>query len=83
MTSDDITNISSTCFKLNSLQLQALLAQYMPEPGEPPVSMNFIERIVVIAENMADELTRTDGREVKQCLFLFLLIKDSLIYLFL
>ncbi|BFZ25291.1 hypothetical protein BsWGS_28330 [Bradybaena similaris] len=62
--SDDITNISSTCFKLNSLQLRSLLTHYLPEPHEPPVSVAFIERVVSIAENMADELTRTDGREV-------------------
>lgn len=63
-TSDDITNISSTCFKLNSMQLRALLTRYIPDPSEPPVSPTFVERVVVIAENMADELTRTDGREV-------------------
>lgn len=62
---DDITNISSTCFKLNSLQLRALLTRYIPEPNEPPVSGPFVERVVSIAENMADELTRTDGREVR------------------
>ncbi|XP_012937979.1 afadin [Aplysia californica] len=62
---DDITNISSTCFKLNSMQLRALLTRYLPEPGEPHVSDTFIERVVSIAENMADELTRTDGREVR------------------
>ncbi|KAK0064396.1 afadin [Biomphalaria pfeifferi] len=62
---DDVTNISSTCFKLNSLQLHALLTRYIPEPNEPPVSASFIDRVVSIAENMADELTRTDGREVR------------------
>jgi afadin len=63
--SDDVTNISSTCFKLNSLQLRSLLTHYIPEPGEPAVSIAFVERVVSIAENMADELTRTDGREVR------------------
>ena len=62
---DDITNISSTCFKLNSMQLRALLTRYIPEPDEPGVSSAFVERVVSIAENMADELTRTDGREVR------------------
>lgn len=62
---DDITNISSTCFKLNSMQLRALLTRYIPEPNEPGVSSAFVERVVSIAENMADELTRTDGREVR------------------
>lgn len=47
------------------MQLRALLTRYLPEPGQPPVSDTFIERVVSIAENMADELTRTDGREVR------------------
>ncbi|XP_076444393.1 uncharacterized protein LOC143282632 [Babylonia areolata] len=63
--SDDITTISSTCFKLNSMQLRALLTRYIPDSSEPPVTPNFVERVVAIAENMADELTRTDGREVR------------------
>ncbi|XP_041354927.1 afadin-like [Gigantopelta aegis] len=64
-TADDITNISSTCFKLNSMQFRVLLMRYIPEPSEPLMSPVFIDRIVSIAENMADELTRTDGREVR------------------
>lgn len=32
---DDIPNITSTCFKLNSLQLQALLRSYHCAPDEP------------------------------------------------
>lgn len=32
---DDIPNINSTCFKLNSLQLQALLQNYHCAPDEP------------------------------------------------
>lgn len=32
---EDIPNISSTCFKLNSLQLQALLQNYHCAPDEP------------------------------------------------
>ncbi|KAL8593983.1 hypothetical protein ACOMHN_045666 [Nucella lapillus] len=63
--SDDITTISSTCFKLNSMQLRSLLTHYIPDTSEPPVSPSFVERVVAIAENMADELTRTDGREVR------------------
>ncbi|XP_062618363.1 afadin-like, partial [Saccostrea cucullata] len=59
-----ISNISSTCFKLNSLQLRELLQRYIPEPGEPPVPQSLIEDIVKVAENMADELTKNDGREV-------------------
>lgn len=32
---DDVPNISSACFKLNSLQLQALLQNYHCAPDEP------------------------------------------------
>lgn len=32
---EDIANINSTCFKLNSLQLQALLQNYHCAPDEP------------------------------------------------
>lgn len=38
---EDIPNINSTCFKLNSLQLHALLQNYHCAPDEPfipPVS---------------------------------------------
>ncbi|KAJ8314800.1 hypothetical protein KUTeg_006950 [Tegillarca granosa] len=62
---DDIADISSTCFKLNSLQLRELLQRYIPESNEPPIPQNLIESIVGVAENMADELTKTDGREVR------------------
>ncbi|XP_053396807.1 afadin-like isoform X3 [Mercenaria mercenaria] len=62
---DDIANISSTCFKLNSLQLRELLERYQPEPMEPPIPHNLIDRVVSVAQNMADELIRTDGRQVQ------------------
>ncbi|XP_052808466.1 afadin-like isoform X2 [Mya arenaria] len=62
---DDIANISSTCFKLNSLQLRELLERYMPEPMEPPIPHNLIDRVVSVAENMADDLIRSDGRVVQ------------------
>ncbi|ESO87215.1 hypothetical protein LOTGIDRAFT_210615 [Lottia gigantea] len=64
MTADDITNISSTCFKLNSVQLRCLLSQYIPEPNEPPISPNFIKKLVEIAESMADLSTKSEGRDV-------------------
>lgn len=37
----------------------------MPEPNEPPIPANLIDRIVNVAENMADEMTRADGREIR------------------
>ena len=62
---DDLASISSTCFKLNSLQLRELLENYIPEPMEPPIPHNLIDRVVSVAENMADDLIRSDGRVVQ------------------
>ena len=62
---DDIANISSTCFKLNSLQLRALLESYMPAPGEPHIPGELLQRVVAVAQSMSDELLRSEGREVR------------------
>ncbi|XP_036982004.2 afadin isoform X9 [Artibeus jamaicensis] len=62
---DDTPNINSTCFKLNSLQLQALLQNYHCAPDEPFIPADLIENVVAVAENTADELARSDGREVQ------------------
>ncbi|XP_042528324.1 afadin isoform X15 [Dipodomys spectabilis] len=62
---DDIPNISSTCFKLNSLQLQALLQNYHCAPDEPFIPTELIETVVAAAEDTADELARSDGRDVQ------------------
>ena len=62
---NDVAEISSTCFKLNSFQLRALLEQYEPDDSrEPPIPQELIERVVHMAEENADQLTREDGREV-------------------
>ena len=47
---EDITNISSSCFKLNSLQLRALLENYQPLHGEPRVPPELIGRLISIAQ---------------------------------
>uniref|UniRef100_A0A8C9JLP4 Afadin n=1 Tax=Panthera tigris altaica TaxID=74533 RepID=A0A8C9JLP4_PANTA len=52
---EDTPNINSTCFKLNSLQLQALLQNYHCAPDEP-----FIPTV-----SEAPLLARSDGREVQ------------------
>ncbi|XP_033874738.3 afadin-like isoform X19 [Acipenser ruthenus] len=61
----DVPNINNTCFKLNSLQLQALLQNYHCAPDEPYIPPDLIENVVAVAENTADELARSDGREVQ------------------
>ncbi|XP_064191687.1 afadin-like isoform X3 [Anguilla rostrata] len=61
----DVHNIHNTCFKLNSLQLQALLSNYHCAPDEPCVPPELIDSVVAAAESTADELARSDGREVQ------------------
>ncbi|XP_069788249.1 afadin isoform X2 [Narcine bancroftii] len=62
---EDVSNINNTCFKLNSLQLQALLQSYHCAQDEPYIPQGLIENVVALAENTADELARSDGREVQ------------------
>ncbi|KAM9355567.1 afadin isoform 4-T4 [Pholidichthys leucotaenia] len=61
----DVQNIHNTCFKLNSLQLHALMTNYNCAPDEPYIPPELIEHVVAVAENTADELARSDGREVQ------------------
>ncbi|XP_061667748.1 afadin isoform X2 [Syngnathoides biaculeatus] len=61
----DVQNIHSTCFKLNSFQLHALMTNYHCAPDEPYIPPELIDHVVAVAENTADELARSDGREVQ------------------
>uniref|UniRef100_A0A3Q3IM78 Afadin, adherens junction formation factor a n=1 Tax=Monopterus albus TaxID=43700 RepID=A0A3Q3IM78_MONAL len=61
----DVQNIHNTCFKLNSLQLHALMTNYHCAPDEPYIPPELIEHVVAVAENTADELARSDGRDVQ------------------
>jgi afadin len=58
---NDITDISSSCYKLNSIQLRALLNNYIPDVSELPISSELIERAVAVAQNTADALARKEG----------------------
>jgi len=64
-TADVVADLSSSCFKLNSLQLRALLQNYKPAHDERPISAEFIERAVLVAQNTADAIARREGSEVK------------------
>ncbi|XP_065650101.1 afadin isoform X2 [Hydra vulgaris] len=64
-TIEDLADLTSTCFKLNSLQIRVLLENYLPEDYEPLLPQDVIDSIVSIAESTSDELTHNDGREVK------------------
>ncbi|KAK5646541.1 hypothetical protein RI129_005005 [Pyrocoelia pectoralis] len=64
-TPDELANLSAACFKLNSLQLRALLTQYKGEPGEQVAPAALLEQAARAAEGVADELARAEGREVR------------------
>ena len=55
---DEISSISSSCFKLNSLQLRALLENYRPTNMERAIPQDLINNVVQIAQNTADHLTQ-------------------------
>lgn len=54
----DVQQLACSCFRLNSLQMAALLSQ-------ETIPRNLIDTTVRMAESVADELTRADGREVR------------------
>lgn len=75
-TNDQIANLGSTCYKLNSLQVSFLVKnlnfqvryilenyttdKYEDEVGQP-INQNLIEHIVVVAKNQADVMCEQDG----------------------
>ncbi|XP_012220768.1 afadin isoform X2 [Linepithema humile] len=62
---EELATLSSTCFKLNSLQVRALLQKYQPATDEPRLPAELIENVVRVAESVADTLARADGREIR------------------
>merc|ERR1719471_1852774 len=64
-TAEDIATLTSTCFKLNSLQLESLLSRYQPAEHETPINDHLIMTIVKVAQNTVDELTRREQRQVR------------------
>ncbi|KAM6912204.1 afadin [Xenentodon cancila] len=61
----DAKDIQSTCFKLNSLQLRMLLAGYLYAANEPHVPPDLIDAVVRTAESLADNLIRSEGRDIQ------------------
>lgn len=41
------------------------MENYIPGKGEPHIPGNLIDSVVSVAQNTADELTRSDGRDVR------------------
>lgn len=64
---EQLIETAASCFKLNSLQLKALLERYRPSAheGEPPIPAHLIQHIVRLAEGTADELQLADGRPLR------------------
>lgn len=54
---EDVQQLACSCFRLNSLQMTALLSQEQ-------IPRNLIDTAIRMAESVADELTRGDDREV-------------------
>ncbi|XP_071380560.1 afadin [Centroberyx affinis] len=61
---EDAKDILNTCFKLNSLQLQMLLTSYLYAASEPHIPPDLIKAVVTAAEASADNLVRSEGRDV-------------------
>ncbi|RMX59810.1 hypothetical protein pdam_00007299 [Pocillopora damicornis] len=60
----DINSLSSACYKLNSVQLRALLENYRPAADELNIPRDLIDSVVAVAENTADEHIRNQGQAV-------------------
>lgn len=55
---NEVQQLACSCFRLNSLQMAALLSQ-------ETIPRALIDAAVRMAESVADELTRADGREIR------------------
>ena len=64
-TPEDISAITSKCFKLNSLQLRRILESYEPAANEQPIPRDLIENVIKVAENTSDEMEKMEGRDIK------------------
>ncbi|XP_074548590.1 afadin [Halichoeres trimaculatus] len=61
----DAKDVQNTCFKLNSLQLKTLLAGYLYATNEPHIPLDLIDAVVTAAEASADNLIRSEGRDIQ------------------
>ncbi|XP_072222021.1 afadin [Leuresthes tenuis] len=61
----DAKDIQSTCFKLNSLQLQTLLSGYLYATNEPHIPPDLIDAVVQAAEASADKLIQSEGEDIQ------------------
>ena len=58
--------VKGVYFENDCFQLKTLLDRYEPAPDERPISREMIDTIVRVAENTVDEVTNSEGREVRK-----------------
>lgn len=64
-TPEDISVLTSKCFKLNSLQLRRILERFEPSANEQPIPRDLIDNVIKVAENTSDEMEKMEGREIR------------------
>ena len=67
-TAEQLIETAQSCFKLNSLQLRALLERYHGDGGQQQqqqIPAQLISHIVRVAETTSDELQLADGRQLR------------------
>lgn len=69
---EELATLSSTCFKLNSLQVRALLQKYQPAADEPRLPAELIENVVRVSifENTIILVFVIDYKIVKMSLYI-------------
>jgi afadin len=64
-TIDQLGNLGSTCYKLNSVQVSFLLEYYLPDHGEGQISRDLFENLVHLAQTQADRSTQEEGQRIQ------------------
>ncbi|XP_072546446.1 afadin [Salminus brasiliensis] len=61
----DAQKVHSICFKLNSLQLRALMTKYHYTPKQPHIPHGLIESVVAMAESVENDVLKKEGRGIR------------------
>lgn len=64
-TIDQLGNLGSTCYRLNSIQISFLLEYYLPDHTEMPVSRDLIDSLVHLARTQADKSAHEEGLKIQ------------------
>ena len=65
-TVDELSVVSSSCYRLNSLQLRAILSRYRPARDEPAISPDLVENIVRVSRLGPSVCVGGGGESVRQ-----------------